>query len=47
VDALFFMLGWAWRGIHKKHLGTHYAKLVLLNPMGSTGHVVHSDAPGA
>jgi hypothetical protein len=29
---------------HKKHTGTHFAELVFLNPMGSTGHVVNSNA---
>jgi hypothetical protein len=40
VNALFFILGRAWYGFHKKRAGTHYAELVLLFPVGSVGHVV-------
>jgi hypothetical protein len=43
-DALFFMLGWGWWSLHKKPVGTQYAKLVFLYLVGSTGHKVH---PGA
>jgi hypothetical protein len=42
VDALFFMLGWDWSGFDKKCARTHYAELVFLHLVGSTGHVVHS-----
>jgi hypothetical protein len=47
VDALFFMLEWAWYGFHKKHGRTHYAELVFFNPVESAGHGVHFGASGA
>jgi hypothetical protein len=40
------MCGWYWYGFHIKHARTHYALLVFLHPVGSTGHVVHSGASG-
>jgi hypothetical protein len=47
VDALFFMLGWAWCGFHKKPVGTRCAKFMFLHPVGSAGHVVYSGGSGA
>jgi hypothetical protein len=44
IDALFFILGMAHCGFHKKHAGTHYAELVFFHPLGSLGHVAHSGA---
>jgi hypothetical protein len=40
VDELFFILGWARCGFHKKCAGTHDAELVFLHLLGYAGHVV-------
>jgi hypothetical protein len=32
---------------HKKHARTRYAKLLILHPVGSAGHIVHYIASGA
>jgi hypothetical protein len=47
IDTLFFILMWDRYGFHKKSVGTPYAELVLLYPVVSTGHVVHSSASEA
>jgi hypothetical protein len=41
------MLVWDRYGFHKKHAGTHYAKLVFLHLIGSTGDILHSTVSGA
>jgi hypothetical protein len=41
------MLGLDRYGLHEKHAQTRYAELVLLHPVGSVGHVVHSGASEA
>jgi hypothetical protein len=44
VNALIFMLEWAWCGFHKRHIGTRYTKVLFLRLVGSAGHVMHSGA---
>jgi hypothetical protein len=41
------MLGWDRYGFDKKCAGTRYAKLLFLHPVGSEGHIVPFDVPGA
>jgi hypothetical protein len=41
------MLGWHRHGFDKKSVGTHYAELVFLHPVGSASHVVHSSVSEA
>jgi hypothetical protein len=36
--------GWDQHRVNKKHAGTCYAELLFLQPVGSVGHVVYSDA---
>jgi hypothetical protein len=40
----FFMIGWARYGFLKKSARIRYAELMILHPVGSTGHIVHSGA---
>jgi hypothetical protein len=47
VDALFFLIGRARCGFHKKRARTRCVELLFLNLVGYAVHVVHSDASGA
>jgi hypothetical protein len=47
VDALFYMLGWAWISFHEKRVGTRHTELLFLHLVGSAGYVVHSCASEA
>jgi hypothetical protein len=47
VDALFFMLRWAYCGSHKKRTGTRYVELAFLHLVGLASHVLCSCASGA
>jgi hypothetical protein len=47
INALFFMLGWAWCSFRKMRVRACYAKLVFLHAMRSASHIVHSDVSGA
>jgi hypothetical protein len=40
------VFGWDRYGFNKKCVGTRYAKLVFLYPVGSKDHVVHSRVSG-
>jgi hypothetical protein len=46
IDILFFILGWAHSGFHKRRVGTRYAKLVFLHLVATVGHIGHPGAFG-
>jgi hypothetical protein len=46
VDAQLFMLGWDQYGFYKKVCRDTLHRTCVLHPVGSTGWVVHSGAPG-
>jgi hypothetical protein len=46
IDTLFFKLRWDRYGFDKKCIGTGYAELMFLHPVGSVGHIVYFGASG-
>jgi hypothetical protein len=47
IDALFFMLEWAWWESHKKHVGLSYIEHKFLHLVGSADHIACCCATGA
>jgi hypothetical protein len=47
IDTLFFKLRWDRYGFDKMCIGTRYAGLLFLPPVGYAGHIVHSGASEA
>jgi hypothetical protein len=46
IEALFFMLGWAWCGFHKKRVGTRYVELLFPHAVRCASHTRHFGASG-
>jgi hypothetical protein len=44
IDAIFYMVRWDLYGFQKRCIGTRYAELVFLHPVGYVGHVFHFGA---
>jgi hypothetical protein len=47
IKTLCFIFGLSWYRFNKKRVRSHYSELLFLHPVGSVGHIGHSDVSGS